>query len=142
MCQGEHFEHPSIRDLIDHLRRCHRIQRVENGLPPRRHLLVLGTRQVAQVLATHGIQRAKNDDLAVLPPLQDRLQSSAQGQRALARSRSATQRHDAHLGVHQQVQSDPLFRASTSNAESLPITAHKADPLVCGHASQAAAPIR
>ena len=78
----------------------------------------------------------------MLAPLQDRLQSSAQGQRALARSRSATQRHDAYLRVHQQVQGDPLFRASTSDAESLPITAHKADPLVRGHASQTAAPIR
>ena len=133
--QGKNFEHSPVGDLIDHLGRCHRVQRVENGLSPRRHLLVLGTRQVAQVLTTNGIERTKHDDLAVLTPLQNRLQSSAEGKRALARSRSATQRHDAHLGIHQQVQGDPLLRASTFKTKSLPITTHEADPLVRGHTS-------
>lgn len=83
----------------------------------------LAARQVAQLLAADGIQRAEDHHLAVGPPLQHRLEAGAQRQRRLAGARLAAQRHDAHRLVEQQVERDPLLGGAAAQPEHLAVAA-------------------
>ena len=107
-----------------------RTERVEDGLRPGRHLLGLAARQVAELLAADGVQRPEDDDLAVLAPLQHRLEPGAQRERGLAGAGPAAERDDADLGVEQQVERDALLGAAAVQPERVAVAAHQPHLLV------------
>ena len=136
--QRQDLEHVAGDQLVDHVLGGDRRERVEDRLRPRAHLLGLGARQVAKVLAADRVQRAEHDDLAVLPALHDRLEASAQRERGLAGSRPAAHAHDADVGVEQQVERDPLLGGPPVQAERLPVAADQLYLLVWPHPGQRA----
>ena len=137
MGQGQDLEHPAIDDLLDDLLRRDRTEGVEHGLAPGRHLLRLGAGQVAELLAADGEERAEDDDLAMLAALEHGLESGAQRERGLAGAGAAAERHDADLGVEQQVEGDALLGAAAVQAERLAIAAHQSHLLVGRDAARA-----
>ncbi len=128
--ERQDLQQPPRGDLLKDVLVRDRAERVVDRLRPRRHLLGLRTGQVAQVLATHGVQRAEDDDLAVPAPLHHRLQARAQCQRRLARTGPTAQRDDPDRLVEQQVQGDALLGRAAPQAEGLPIAADQPDALV------------
>src|SRR5207248_9545676 len=83
--------------------------------------LRLGAWQVAELLTTDCVERPEDHDLAVLVSLHHRFQTGAQCQRRLARARASSERHDADLGVEQEVERDPLLGAAAMNAERITV---------------------
>jgi hypothetical protein len=120
--ERQHLEHPAVEDLLDHLARHHAAEGVEDGLPPRVHLLGLGAREVAELLAAHGVQRPEDDDLAVLAPLHDGLDPGAQGEGGLARAGAATEETMPTSGSSKQVEGDALLGAAAVQAEGVAVT--------------------
>ncbi len=108
-----------------------RAEGVEDGLRPRAHLVGLGARQVAELLAADRVQRAEDDDLAVLAALHHGSPGPAHSASAdlpvPARPPSETM---PIVGVEQQVEGDPLLGAAPAQAEHLPVAAHQLDLLV------------
>ena len=121
---------PAVEHLVDDVGGGDRAERVEDRLPPGRHLLRLAAGQVAELLAADGEQRPEDDDLLVLAALEHGLETGAQGQRRLAGAGPATERDDADLGVEQQVEGDALLGRPAVDAEGLPVTADEVDALV------------
>ncbi|CAB4929271.1 unannotated protein [freshwater metagenome] len=134
--QREHLDQPAGQDLGEDVAAHQRTQGVEDRLRPGRHLLALGAGQVAQLLATDGVQRPEDDHLLVRPPLHHGLQPRAQRQRRLAGPGPAAHRDDADLGVQQQVQRDPLLGRAAVQSERLAVPAHQLHVLVGGHPAQ------
>ena len=130
--QRQHLEQLAVHDLLDDLARDHRAERVEDGLRPGPHLLVLGTWQVAELLAADGVQRTEHDHLAVLATLHDGFESGAQGQCRLSGAGASAEADDADVGVEQQVERDALFGRPTVQAERVPIASDETNALV-GH---------
>ena len=75
----------------------------------------------------------------MLAPLHHRLEAGAQRERALAGAGAATEAEDAHVGVQQQVEGDPLLGAAAVQAERVAVAADQADGLVRADPAQAAA---
>ncbi len=123
--QRQHLEHAPREHLVEHRRAGQALQRVEDGLRPRPHLLALAAGQVAQILAADGVQRAEHHHLAVGPPLQHGLQPGAQRQCRLPGAGLAAQRHDTHRLVEQQVQRHPLLGGAAVQPECLTVTAYQ-----------------
>ena len=121
---------PRSDDLLDDVAGDERAEGVENRLAPGVHLLGLAARQVAEVLAADGVQRPEHHDLAVLPPLEHRLEPGAQRERRLAGAGAAAERDDADVGVEQEVEGDPLLGAAAVQAEGVAVAAHQPDLLV------------
>ena len=122
MGQGKNFQHATTEDLLDHLRGREPLQGVEHGLRPGPHLLGLTAREIAEVLSTNGIQRPKDDHLALGSPLEHRFETCAQGQSRLAGAGLAAHRHDAHAVVEQQIKGNTLLRTATTQPEHLTFT--------------------
>ena len=114
---------------------------VEDRLAPGRHLLRLRSRQVAELLAAHGEQRAEDDDLLVLAALHDRLEAGTERHRGLAGAGPAAERDDPDLGVEQQLERDPLLGGAAVDAERLTVAADQVHPLVRADPAQRRAPV-
>ncbi|CAM5228782.1 hypothetical protein STANM309S_04349 [Streptomyces tanashiensis] len=77
-------------------------------------------RQVPELLAPDRVERTEDHDLLVLPALQDRLQSRAEGQGGLAGAGPAAHGDDADVRVEEQIERDPLLGAAAVQPEGLP----------------------
>ena len=62
--QRQHLEHAAGEHLLEHRRAGQPVERVEDRLRPRAHLLALAAGQVAELLAADRVERAEHDDLA------------------------------------------------------------------------------
>ena len=113
---------------------------VEHRLAPGVHLLALVAGQVAELLTADRVERAEHHDLAVLLPLEHGLEAGAQGEGRLAGAGAAAERHDADLGVEQQVDREPLLRAAAVQAEDVAVAAHELE--LARDRSPGRAPIR
>jgi hypothetical protein len=125
--QGQHLDQAALDHLVEHVVRDHRTEGVVDGLRPRVHLLAGVTRQEAEVLPAHGVQRPEHHDLLVLLPFEHRFESGAQGERRLAGAGTAAERDDADLGVEQRVDREPLLGRAPAEAEDLTVAAHQGD---------------
>jgi hypothetical protein len=130
MRQGQHLEHAAIDHLVHHVTGDERTERVEHRLGPRRHLLVLAAGQVAELLAAHGVQRTEHNHPLVRAPLEHRIEPGAQREGGFAGARASAQRHDADLGVEQQVERHPLLGRAAPQPECLPVAADQTHLLV------------
>ena len=92
--------------------------------------------QVAELLAADREQRTEHDDLALLLPLEHRLEAGAQRERRLAGAGATAERDDADLGVEQQVDRDPLLGGAAVQAEDLAVAAHEPVLAVAGDAAE------
>src|SRR3984957_15353086 len=128
--QRQHLEHVAGDQLVDPLLGGDRAERVVDRLPPRAHLLRLGARQVAEVLAADRVERAEDDDLAVLTALHNRLEARAERERRLAGARPAAHADDPDLGIEQEVEGDALLGRAAVQAERVPVAPHQLDLLV------------
>ena len=108
----------------------HRLECVGDRGAPGRHLLGLGTREVAEVLATDGVERAEHDDPLVGPPLEDRFQPGRQCEHALARAGAAAEAHDADLLVDEESMAMCCSADRPAEVEQRLIGADQVHPLV------------
>ncbi len=99
--EREHLQHPAIGDLFDDVLGDQRAEGVEDGLCPRRHLLVLAARQIAEVLTADGVQRPEHHDPTMQPPFHHRLEPCAQRQRGLSGTGPPTERDDPDVGIEE-----------------------------------------
>ena len=86
--------------------------------------------QVAEVLAADGVERAEHHDALVGALLEHGLEAGGEGEHALAGAGVAAERHDADLGVGQQVDGDALLGRAAAHAEQLAVGAHQVQRLV------------
>ena len=61
--QGKDLEQFAVDDLVDHLRTGDGLECITDGRSPWRHLLGLRTRQIAEILTAHGVERSEDDHL-------------------------------------------------------------------------------
>ena len=122
--QWQHLEQVARDDLVDDLLAHDGAERVEHRLSPRAHLVVLTARQVPELLAADGVQRAEDDHLAVRATLHDRLEARAQRERALAGAGLPAEADDADVEVAQQVDGDALLGGAPVQPEQVAVAAH------------------
>ncbi len=139
--QRHDFQHAPVHDFFHDFLADERTESVEDRLRPGVHLLRLGTGKVAKFLSTHRIQGAEDDHFAVLPALQDGLESGAQGEGRLSRTRAASDRDDSDAGIHEQIDRKPLLRRAAVQSEDIAVPLDQPHLFVRAHASQGGAPV-
>ena len=100
-------------------------QGVKNGLAPGIHLLGLGTRQVAKLLATNRVEGPKDHDLLVLAALNYRFESRTQGQGRLSGSCTTAHRDDANFLIEKHVDGQSLLGGSAVHSKYLAVTSNE-----------------
>ena len=134
--ERQHLEQAAAEHLVDHRGPGDGLERVGDGRAPRRHLLGLGARQVAEVLPPDGEDRPEHDDPVVRALLEHGVEPGRQGQDALAGAGRSAEAHDPDGGVGQQVDGDALLGRPAADVEQRAVAPHEVDPLVVVHAPE------
>ena len=140
--ERQDLEKPAVDDLVEDVLRDDRAERVEDRLGPGIHLLGGIPGEVAEILAAHGVERAEDHDAAVLLPLENGLESCAEGKSRLARSCPSAEGDDAEIRVEKHVDGEALFGRTAMKAEDVPIPAHEAKSAGAGDPAERRASLR
>ena len=128
--ERQHLEQATVEDLVDDLLAGDGLEGVGHGRAPRQHLLGLGPRQVAEVLAADRVDRAEHEHPVVRALLEHGVEPGRERQHALARTGRPAQAHDADLVVGQHVDGDALLGRPPADVEQRAVAAGEVHRLV------------